>query len=150
MSGSTRLCATIVSKSFPPTETPCHLSTLRSNLRLCPTFSIRSDSSTARNPSRIPFASAASCGTGPSDLGNPLPLKHAQVELEVVPDLLDPVRFKHRTKPFQNPLRLSGVLRHGDVIARVRREGEREPHQARLFGVEASGLGVKAEAFQLL
>ena len=59
ISGSMRLCATIVSKSFPPTETPCHLSTLRSNLRLCPTFSMRSDSSTGRNSSRTRRASAA-------------------------------------------------------------------------------------------
>ncbi len=35
-----RLWATMVSKSLPRTARPCHLSTLKSNLRLWPTFSI--------------------------------------------------------------------------------------------------------------
>ena len=75
-----------------------------------------------------------------------LPLEHAQVELEVVPDLLDAVRFQHRPELRQHPLRLSGVLRHGNVVAGVRRERERQPHQPRLFGVEAGGFSVEAKA----
>ena len=85
---------------------------------------------------------------------NALPLEHAQVELEVVPDLLDAVRLQHGPELLQDRgcVRLERVVvwRHGDVVARVRRERERQPDQARLFGVEAGGFGVEAEAVQLL
>ena len=59
--------------------------------------------------------------------------------------------FEHRagTRPGR-ALASAGVLRHGDVVAGVRREGKRQPDQARLFGIEAGGFGVEAEGVQPL
>ena len=56
-SGSTRLCAIIVSNNLPRTETPCHLRMLRSYLRLWPTFSMLSSSNNGRNSSSTAAAS---------------------------------------------------------------------------------------------
>ena len=61
-SGSIRLCATIVSNSFPCTEIPCHFKMLTSNLRLWPDLFQCLDFQTTRRNSSNTYLRASSYG----------------------------------------------------------------------------------------
>ena len=79
-----------------------------------------------------------------------LPFEDAEIELEVVADFFDALGFEHGAELVENRLGRGGLRGHGDIVADVGRERERQPDQARRFGIEAGGLGVEAEGVQVL
>ena len=68
--------------------------------------------------------------------GNPVPAQHAQIELEIVPDLF--VRgFKHRPELAENFCGTVSITRQRHVEARMGFEGKGETFQPRGFGIVA-------------
>ena len=64
-----------------------------------------------------------------------VPPEHAQIELKIVPDLFNSLRFEGGAQFLQDKLCLGGIFRDRNIVATVLSERKSQAHQAPLLWI---------------